>query len=182
MTVLDIGSGTGLITNALASRYNSEFTGVDFSAGVDYAKQYADTQGLTNVQYIKQDFFEYETKNQYDVVICQSFITHVPNYLDAIEKIKGLVAPNGILLLGAFNRSGKLLKKYCNLNYKNDRLALDQEHCPYEVSFTHQEILNMCKGLKLLQVTPSIDNRLVDLVNLFNSKNGGLTLYVFEKD
>ena len=36
--ILDVGCGTGLLSNLFASRYNSQFTSVDFSDSIDYAR------------------------------------------------------------------------------------------------------------------------------------------------
>ena len=44
---------------------------------------------------------------------------------------------------------------------------------PFETAFTNKQTLNMCADLKLIEIFPSINNCLVDLVSLFNSKNGG---------
>ena len=78
--VLDVGCGTGLLTNLFATRYQSQFTGVDFSSAVDYAKTFAHDHKLTNTRFLKKDFFEFETEVKYDVIVAQSFRTHVPNW------------------------------------------------------------------------------------------------------
>jgi hypothetical protein len=39
----------------------------------------------------------------------------------------------------------------------------------------------MCNDLNFVAVQPSWRNHLVDLQALFNSENGGLAIYVFEK-
>jgi SAM-dependent methyltransferase len=179
--VLDVGCGTGLITNLFASRYNSKFIGVDFSDGIDYAAQFSIDNQLSNTKFIKQDFFDFPIEEQYDVIICQSFVTHVPEYQLAIEKLKSLLDKDGILLLGVYNNYGKILKKIFKINYKNDRLKLDQEYNPFEISFSHQEVMNMCKDLELIGVTPAVNRRLIGLSSFINSINGGLTMYVFKK-
>jgi hypothetical protein len=58
-------------------------------------------------------------------------------------------------------------------------LYQDQELNPFELSFTHNQVLNMCRDLNFELVTPSYNNKLVNLSALFNSVNGGLALYVF---
>ena len=179
--ILDIGCGTGLISNLFATRYLSKFVGVDFSDGIDYARSFAEKNNIDNVEFIKQDFFDYTPNELFDTIICQSFITHVPNYVDAIDRMTKMLTPNGTLIIGVYNNYGKILKKIININYKNSRLEQDQERNPYEVSFSHKEMMNLFQGYTLEQIMPSINNRWVQLSALMNSVNGGLTMYVFKK-
>ncbi len=182
--VLDIGSGTGLLTNLFARKYRSEFVGIDFSDAIDYAASFASKHNITNVEYVKQDFFNYDTNcnNKFDVILAQSFVTHVPNFNEAFAKIKNHLAPGGVLILGVYNNYGKILKKIFRLNYFHQRLHLDQEHNPFEVSFAHKQICNEFNEYRLLEIMPSFKNHLVQLNALLNSRNGGLTLYVFKNE
>ena len=60
-------------------------------------------------------------------------------------------------------------------------LNQDQENNPFELSFTHDQVLAMCDDLIFHSVNPSVANELVNLLACFNSSNGGLALYVFSK-
>ena len=102
---------------------------------------------IDNVEFIKQDFFDYTPNELFDTIICQSFITHVPNYVDAIDRMTKMLTPNGTLIIGVYNNYGKILKKIININYKNSRLEQDQERNPYEVSFSHKEMMNLFQDL-----------------------------------
>lgn len=181
MQVLDVGCGTGLITNLLALRYRSNFTGLDFSTGIEFARDFAQQHSIQNAQYMEIDFFDYNTEQKFDVIICQSFLTHVPAVEAAIDKLKALTKPAGVVLLGVYNTYGKVLQKFRRLDYGSSRLELDQEHNPYENKFSHQETLRAWRGFEVLEICPSFKNRLVDFCNVFNSKNGGLTLYALRR-
>jgi len=179
--VLDVGCGTGLLTNLFALRYASgEFQGLDFSTGADYASDFAKQHSVLNAKFVKQNFFDYSTTTKFDIIIAQSFITHVSNYIDAVDKIKQLLKPNGIVIIGVYNNWGNCIKNLLSISYNNKRLELDQTANPCEIALTHREVLNMFNDYELLEVTPSINNKLVNLANLFNARNGGLTLYVFK--
>lgn len=178
--ILDVGCGAGLITNLLASRYTSEFTGVDFSVAADIAADFATNHHITNATFIKQNFLNFQTNKKFDVIIAQSFLNHVPEYGGAINKLKSLLAPGGTMIVGIYNDHGKFAKKFFKVDYGNDRLRLDQECNPYEVSFSHQEVLDQWNEFQLKTVYPSWGNRFVGLRNLLNSRNGGLTMYVFK--
>lgn len=177
--ILDIGCGTGLITNSLALHYHSEFTGIDFSTGVNIATTAADNYALDNVKFIKEDFFAFNSEQVYDVIIAQSFLTHVPKWKQAIEKMKLLSAPNGVIIVSIYNTVGKIIQRCIRPKYHSCRLQLDQECNPYETTFTHAEFLRSWQGYELLNVCPSIHNKFVNLTNIFNTANGGLTMYVF---
>jgi 2-polyprenyl-3-methyl-5-hydroxy-6-metoxy-1,4-benzoquinol methylase len=179
--VLDVGCGTGMVSNLFAYRYRSNFTGVDFSDSIDYASEFAVRNNICNVNWVKQDFLQYEITQQFDTIICCGVLHHIPNYQQALDKMKSALAPGGHLLLAVYNPYGKLLKKFVNIKYHNSILYQDQELNPYELSFSRQDVLTMCNDLNFVAVQPSWRNHLVDLQALFNSENGGLAIYVFEK-
>jgi 2-polyprenyl-3-methyl-5-hydroxy-6-metoxy-1,4-benzoquinol methylase len=178
--VLDVGCGTGLISNLFANKYkHSNFTAIDFSDSIDYAESFSNANHISNVKWIKQDFLLFKTSKKYDVVICCGVLHHIPEYQQALVKLKSLLKPSGILLLALYNPYGKLLKQFFTVKYNCDILYQDQENNPFELSFTKKEVLEMCNDLKFKSVIPSIANHLVDAFAIFNSENGGLALYVF---
>lgn len=180
--ILDVGCGTGLISNLFASKYqDSNFTSIDFSDSIDYAKEFAKNNKITNVNWIKQDFNEYKATKQYDLIICCGVLHHIPQHEEALLKLKSLLKPGGKLLLALYNPYGKILKHVVKLNYNCDILYQDQEKNPFELSFNHSQVLTMCNDLLFESVTPSIYNHLVNFLAIFNSENGGLALYVFSK-
>jgi 2-polyprenyl-3-methyl-5-hydroxy-6-metoxy-1,4-benzoquinol methylase len=179
INVLDVGCGTGYITNLFANTYKSHFTGIDFSTACDQAELFAQQYQIKNVKFIKQDFFDYIPTQSYELIIANSFLTHVPDYKLAMDKIKSMLTPGGTIILGMYNTYGNFIKKF-RTNFGNQRLYIDQKMNPFETAFTNKQTLNMCSDLKLIEIFPSINNCLVDLYNLFNSKNGGLTLYVLK--
>lgn len=182
ISVLDVGCGTGLVSNLFADKYkNSRFTAVDFSDSIDYASNFAKTNGIKNVNWVKQDFLQFETEQQYDIIICCGVLHHIPQYHHALAKIKNLLKPGGKLVLAVYNPWGKILKQFFKINYNCDILYQDQENNPFELSFSNSQVRGMCKDLKFHRSAPSISNHFVDLLALNNSENGGLVLYIFSK-
>jgi 2-polyprenyl-3-methyl-5-hydroxy-6-metoxy-1,4-benzoquinol methylase len=177
--VLDVGCGTGLVSNLFAMKYNSNFTSIDFSDSVDYAKDFAYKNEIKNVTWIKDDFLNFSTDKKFDVIICCGVLHHIPEHEQALVKMKSMLKEDGILILAVYNRYGKILKRYFKIKYYNEVLYQDQENNPFELSFTHKEVVSMCRDLKFEAVTPGLANSLVDFRALFNSINGGLALYVF---
>lgn len=182
MSVLDIGCGTGLVSNLFAvHRPNCQFTSVDFSDSIDYAEKFARANNIKNIEWVKKDFLEFETNKQYDLIICCGVLHHIPEYKRALAKMKEFLKPGGKLVLAVYNTYGKILKRAVNIKYHNHILYQDQELNPFELSFTNSQVLNMCDDLNFELVTPSYNNKLVNIRAWFNSVNGGLALYVFTK-
>lgn len=176
--VLDIGCGSGFIVNFLARRNpNIKFDAVDFSDGIDYAQQFSKTYNISNITYHKENFLDWRALGTYDLIVCNGVLHHIPKYNQAVEKIKKL--SKGKIAIGIYNRYGKFLKKFINIDYTNRILYSDQEQCPYEISFNDKEFKNLFKEFELKNTYPSFKNHLVDIYSLFNFGNGGLTLYLF---
>ena len=182
LTVLDVGCGTGLVSNLFANKYpDSQFTSVDFSDSIDYAKKFAVANKIKNTNWVKTDFLEFNNSATYDVIICCGVLHHIPQHEVALAKMKSLLKPGGKLMLALYNPYGKILKHIINIKYNCDILYQDQENNPFELSFTYREVLSMCSDFKFESVQPSIRNHLVNALALFNSENGGLTTYIFTK-
>jgi 2-polyprenyl-3-methyl-5-hydroxy-6-metoxy-1,4-benzoquinol methylase len=180
--LLDVGCGSGFISNLLAYRHpDCTIDAVDFSDSVDYAKDFSTHLDLKNVNYIKQNFFDFVTPYKYDTIICNGVLHHMPNYQSAVFQIDHLLKPNGILVVGLYNPWGKLAKRLFAPNYINNILYQDQELVPFELTFLRKQVLSLFQNYELLDVHPSFGKRLVDFFNLFNYNNGGLSIYTFQK-
>lgn len=181
-TVLDIGCGTGLVTNSLATKNKkTTVTGIDFSENsINYAKKFAEENGINNVQFECCDLFDYRC-TPCDIVICQSVLTHINEVNCAVKLIDSFVKPNGIVLVSVFHPWGKLLKKFVSIDYKNKRLKQDQEENPYENTISVDEICKLFFNYNVEEIMPSWHNRFVAVNALLNSRNGGLAMYAFRK-
>lgn len=179
--ILDAGCGTGLVTNVMAQCFpNSRFVAVDFATSVDYGKQWADTHGINNVQWIKQDITEFDYAEKFDVIVCQGVLHHMPEWASALKRMCSMLRPGGTLLLGLYNPWGKLLKRMFSIKYNSDTLYQDQEHNPFELCFSAKKVLSLLPDFEFVSAVPGGRSALAcDLLALFNSKNGGLTLYKF---
>lgn len=180
--ILDIGCGTGFITNLIARRHPGvTIDAVDFSDSIDFARDFSQANSIHNVNYIKQDFLSWATDRRYDYIMSNGVTHHMEQYDLAYTKIDHLLKPCGLAVIGIYNTYGKMAKKLFNVQYRNQLLYLDQEHAPYETSFSDKEFMSRFDKYELLSVYPSIGGHLVDLRNIFNYNNGGLTIYQFRK-
>jgi 2-polyprenyl-3-methyl-5-hydroxy-6-metoxy-1,4-benzoquinol methylase len=180
--VLDIGCGSGMIVNLLAYRNpDIQFDAVDFSDSIDFAQEFSTKHNIQNVMFHKINFFKFQSKFTYDAIICNGVLHHIPDYSNAVTRIDQLLESKGKLIIGLYNPYGKLAKKLFSIKYVNQILFLDQEKVPFELTFNYKQVKLLFNQYTLEKVYPSVVNKLVDLINLFNYNNGGLTIYTFKK-
>ncbi|TRY33782.1 bifunctional 2-polyprenyl-6-hydroxyphenol methylase/3-demethylubiquinol 3-O-methyltransferase UbiG [Aliiglaciecola sp. M165] len=107
LTILDVGSGGGLISEPLAKQ-GFEVTGIDPSAvSIEVAKAHAQ-KSQVDVTYIHGLVGQLDAKaKQYDVVINAEVVEHVPDQQQLIEQCCAMVKPGGLLILATLNRTVK---------------------------------------------------------------------------
>lgn len=182
LRILDIGCGSGFISNLLAYRYpGCQIDAVDFSNSVDYAQSFAAKEGLKNINHFKQNFLNYAAPYKYDVIISNGVLHHMPEYQLAVQRIDQMLEFNGTLVVGLYNTWGKLAKRIFKPNYTNNVLYQDQEMVPFELTFLRDEVKTLFNQYRLVDTHPGIGKQFVDFLNLFNYNNGGLTIYTFQK-
>lgn len=181
--ILDVGCGSGLISNLLAARHPlTDITAIDFSQATEYAEHVKQSMCLSNVKFVQQDFALYKTDQQYDTVICQGVLHHMPDWTTALPKLKSLVKPQGTLIVGLYHPWGKVLKKFLTINYGSEVLYQDQEKQVYEIAFTAEQVITMFGDeFQLVDSYPALGPINSRINALIKSKNGGLITYVFKK-
>ncbi len=117
-TVLDLGSGYGNITIPLAKHYKKVIA-VDTSLELlQFVKLRAESEGLTNIEYVHADPFEYcnlpFNKNLFDAIIVSGVLEWIgaakldekPKDLQEkfLKQIRGFVKEDGILYIAIENR------------------------------------------------------------------------------
>lgn len=107
LTILDVGSGGGLVSEALAAK-GADVTGIDASAvSIEVAKRHAAKSNL-KVEYkhcLSSELVA--TAQQFDTVINAEVVEHVPDQQQLIKECCQLVKPSGQLLLATLNRTVK---------------------------------------------------------------------------
>jgi 2-polyprenyl-3-methyl-5-hydroxy-6-metoxy-1,4-benzoquinol methylase len=102
LTLLDMGSSTGIIDNFLADHFN-QVTGVDID---EEAVEFANKSFKKNNLYFRTadamnlDFSD----DEFDVVICTQIYEHVPDAQAMISEIFRVLRPGGICYFAAGNR------------------------------------------------------------------------------
>ncbi len=102
LSLLDIGSSTGIITHFLAP-YFKKVVGIDIDEGaIEHAKKTFQQGNLTFEQgdSMKLNF----PANSFDIVICAQIYEHVPDPQKLFQEIYRVLKPQGVCFLAAVNK------------------------------------------------------------------------------
>ena len=99
--IADFGCGPGLYTTRLA-RKQAEVTGIDFSTrSIEYAQEIAVSENLP-IEYINQNYLEYETDRRFDLIImifCDFAVLKPSKREKMLSKFHTFLKPGGSILL-----------------------------------------------------------------------------------
>ena len=99
--IADFGCGPGLYTTRLA-RKQAEVTGIDFSTrSIEYAQEIAVRENLP-IEYINQNYLEYETDRRFDLIImifCDFAVLKPSKREKMLSKFHTFLKPGGSILL-----------------------------------------------------------------------------------
>lgn len=179
-TILDVGCGSGFITNVIAYTFpNVEIVAVDFSDTIEHGKTISKQLGLKNINWVQKNFFEFQSERTFDLVLSNGSIHHMPDFNRAVELVKGF--SHKYIMVGLYNKYGKWMQRKVRPKFVTECFELDQLKIPFELSFTNRQALDYFKEWKLLKVTPSVLGLGVDFLSLFRGKWGGFMFYYFTK-
>ena len=75
-SVLDVGCGTGWLSNFISFRYNLHVVGIDFNPiAIGIAKEVAKAMGLTT-KFLVKDLFLYQPRFSFDLVLSFGVVHH----------------------------------------------------------------------------------------------------------
>jgi 2-polyprenyl-6-hydroxyphenyl methylase/3-demethylubiquinone-9 3-methyltransferase len=107
-TVLDVGCGGGLLSEAMAAR-GATVTGIDLSEkALGVARLHLLESGRSvDYRYISAEDLAAQEAASYDVVTCMEMLEHVPNPASTIASCAALAKPGGHVFFSTINRNPK---------------------------------------------------------------------------
>jgi 2-polyprenyl-6-hydroxyphenyl methylase/3-demethylubiquinone-9 3-methyltransferase len=105
-TVLDMGCGGGILTEALA-KAGAVATGVDLEPGaIQVATKHAKENQL-NIEYLNCAIEALDLSRQFDIITCLEMLEHVPDPESLLKRLCLHLKPGGTLFLSTINRTAK---------------------------------------------------------------------------
>lgn len=109
-TILDVGCGTGQLTNVLGVSCR-RVIGVDMSSSsLALAERFRREHRLSRVRFMQMNLFKPCFKPaQFDVVVCNGVLHHTGDPRAGFERLLPLVKPGGYIVVGLYNRYGRMM-------------------------------------------------------------------------
>lgn len=100
-SVLDAGSGPGVITFLLAKKYpEAKILGIDTVPGeIEACRKIAGAAVMQNTDFEVADIRNFSYENRFDLVVCVDILEHIEDDAHALKKLHGTLNPGGVLLL-----------------------------------------------------------------------------------
>ncbi|XP_073060555.1 uncharacterized protein [Primulina eburnea] len=110
-SVLDVGTGNGLLLQELAKQGFTDLTGTDYSEGaIDLARSLADRDGFTNIKFLVDDVLETKLDRKFQLVTDKGTLDAIGLHPDGHIKrmlywdaILGIVTAGGLLVITSCN-------------------------------------------------------------------------------
>lgn len=181
-TVLEMGCGTGWLSNSIAYYYGLKVTAVDFNPIAIAAAQKCARELNVDVDFQCMDLFLYESAPK-DIVISNGVLHHTSDVWGGVFKCIDLTKHGGYIFIGLYHRYGRmpflqyfremrekgideeyLFRKYRELDnrHTDDVQARswfrDQVLHPYETQHTLKEIVGIFQEADVQLISTSINN------------------------
>ncbi|KAK9683166.1 hypothetical protein RND81_10G120400 [Saponaria officinalis] len=134
-SVLDLGTGNGLLLQEMANHGFLDLTGVDYSEGaIDLARGLADKEGITNLTFLVDDVLDTKLERQFKLVMDKGTLDAIGLHPDGLIKrlmywdsVAKLVAPGGLLVITSCNSTkDELVREVERFNQRYTGASVDQ--------------------------------------------------------
>ncbi|KAK6927896.1 Methyltransferase domain [Dillenia turbinata] len=135
-SVLDIGTGNGLLLQELAKLGFSDLTGTDYSEGaINLAQSLADRDAFSHIKFLVDDILETKLERQFQLVMDKGTLDAIGLHPDGSIKrvmywdsVSKLVAPGGLLIITSCNSTkDELVQEVDDFSRRKLCASLDAE-------------------------------------------------------
>ncbi|PON77462.1 Protein-lysine N-methyltransferase Efm [Parasponia andersonii] len=135
-SVLDIGTGNGLLLQELSKQGFSDLTGTDYSEGaIDLAQRLAQRDGFVNINFLVDDVLDTKLDRQFQLVLDKGTLDAIGLHPDGPIKrmmywdsVSRLVAQGGILVITSCNSTkDELVEEVESFNKRSTRSSQEVE-------------------------------------------------------
>jgi 2-polyprenyl-3-methyl-5-hydroxy-6-metoxy-1,4-benzoquinol methylase len=108
MSVLEVGSGVGWLSNAIAHFHKCNVLGIDFNpVAIESSRRAAESLEL-NTQFETRDLFKFKPAAPFDMVVSLGVLHHTNDCLGALRHLMtNVVRPGGYLFIGLYHHYGR---------------------------------------------------------------------------
>jgi len=199
-SVLEVGCGTGQLTNFLGMHYNRCVFGSDICLhSLRLAQNFRDRCNIRNAAFLQMNLFKPAFRREsFDIVVSNGVLHHTSDPFGAFRSISRLVKPGGFIVIGLYNKIGRLTTDFKRFLFRisGDRLRFmdahmrnkkynenrkrawffDQYKHPHESKHTFSEVIDWYEsnGFEFLSSIPKVDGGAFTAEErLFESHNKG---------
>ena len=155
--VLEVGCGTGQLTNFLGLSWKRKVFGADVCLNsLRLAKAFRDRFSINHAAFLQMNLFRPAFReNIFDVVICNGALDHTGDPLRGFRSIARLVKPGGFILIGLNNKIGRLPTDF---HRWMRRMFSEKYKQPQECKHTFSEAIQWLEssGFEFLMTIPKI--------------------------
>ena len=106
-TLLDVGAGTGTLTIPMAKKVKKVLS-IEPSAGMlDYLKNAALKEDLSNIEFINETWEGAEVSGQYDIVVCSHALYFIQNIKESLQRMIDVTGKHLFLMVGVHDNNDK---------------------------------------------------------------------------
>ena len=102
--IIEIGGFPGRYLAYISSKFNLLPTCFDYNKNIELSKQCFEEMNVKDYLLINEDFQNYKTNKQYDIVFSHGFIEHFNDFDSILDKHVAFLKPGGTMMITVPNK------------------------------------------------------------------------------